>query len=30
MGQFYGQIIASLIQRAALLYEIALDPSAKS
>jgi Na+-translocating ferredoxin:NAD+ oxidoreductase RnfG subunit len=30
MGQFYGQIVASLIQRAALLYELALDPSAKS
>ena len=30
MGQFYGQIVASLIQRAALLYEVALEPAAKS
>jgi hypothetical protein len=30
MGQFYGQIVASLVQRAALLYEIALEPATKS
>ena len=30
MAQFYGQLIASLIQRAALLYEVALEPAAKS
>jgi hypothetical protein len=30
MPQFYGQIVASLIQRAALLYEIALEPTTKS
>ncbi len=30
MGQFYGQIVASLIQRAALLYEVALEAGAKS
>jgi hypothetical protein len=30
MPRFYGQIVASLIQRAALLYEIALEPATKS
>ena len=30
MGQFYGQVVASLIQRAALLYEVAVEPATKS
>jgi Na+-translocating ferredoxin:NAD+ oxidoreductase RnfG subunit len=30
MAQFYGQVVASLIQRAALLYELALDPASKT
>jgi Na+-translocating ferredoxin:NAD+ oxidoreductase RnfG subunit len=30
MAQFYGQVVASLIQRAALLYEVALEPAAKT
>jgi len=30
MPQFYGQIVAGLIQRAALLYEVALEPAAKT
>jgi hypothetical protein len=30
MAQFYGQVVASLIQRGALLYEVALEPAAKS
>jgi Na+-translocating ferredoxin:NAD+ oxidoreductase RnfG subunit len=30
MAQFYGQVVASLVQRAALLYELALDPSSKT
>ena len=29
MVQFYGQIVASLIQRAALLYDVVLGPDAK-
>lgn len=29
MVQFYGQIVASLIQRAALLYEVVLGPETK-
>jgi hypothetical protein len=30
MTHFYGEVVASLIQRAALLYELALDPSSKT
>ena len=30
MSQFYAQIVASLIQRAALLYEVAIEPAAKT
>ena len=30
MAQFYGQIVASLIQRAAVLYEVAVEPATKS
>jgi hypothetical protein len=30
MTNFYAQVVASLIQRAALLYEVALDPAAKT
>lgn len=30
MPQFYAQIVAGLIQRAALLYEVALEPAAKT
>src|SRR5216117_4296191 len=30
MGQFYGQIVASLIQRAALLYDVAIESAPKS
>jgi Na+-translocating ferredoxin:NAD+ oxidoreductase RnfG subunit len=30
MTQFYGQVMASLIQRAALLYEVAIEPAAKT
>jgi len=30
MTHFYGEVVATLIQRAALLYELALDPSSKT
>jgi hypothetical protein len=30
MAHFYGEVVASLIKRAALLYELALDPSSKT
>lgn len=30
MGQFYGQLVAALIQRAALLYDVALESGWKS
>jgi Na+-translocating ferredoxin:NAD+ oxidoreductase RnfG subunit len=30
MAQFYGQVVASLVQRAALLYDVALEPAAKT
>ena len=30
MPQFYAQVVAGLIQRAALLYEVALEPAAKT
>lgn len=30
MAHFYGEVVATLIQRAALLYELALDPSSKT
>lgn len=30
MARFYGEVVASLIQRAALLYELALDASSKT
>jgi len=30
MTHFYGEVVASLIQRAALLYELALDASSKT
>ena len=30
MAHFYGHIVASLIQRAALLYDVALEPAAKT
>ena len=30
MAHFYGEVVATLIRRAALLYDVALDPSAKS
>jgi len=30
MTHFYGEVVASLIQRAALLFELALDPSSKT
>ena len=30
MTHFYGEVVASLIQRAVLLYELALDPSSKT
>ena len=30
MTNFYAQVVASLIQRAALLYEVALEPAAKT
>jgi hypothetical protein len=30
MAQFYGQIVASLVQRAAVLYEVAGEPATKS
>ena len=30
MAHFYGEVVASLIQRAALLFELALDPSSKT
>ena len=29
-GQFYGAIVATLIRRAAILYDVALDQAAKS
>jgi hypothetical protein len=29
MAHFYGEVVATLIKRAALLYELALDPSSK-
>jgi hypothetical protein len=30
MTHFYGEVVATLIHRAALLYELALDPSSKT
>src|SRR5204863_5402445 len=30
MTHFYGEIVATLIQRSALLYDLALDPSSNS
>jgi hypothetical protein len=30
MAHFYGEVVASLIKRAALLYELVLDPSSKT
>lgn len=30
MSAFYGQVVASLIQRAALLFEVGLDAAAKT
>jgi hypothetical protein len=30
MAHFYGEVVASLIKRATLLYELALDPSSKT
>jgi hypothetical protein len=30
MAHFYGEVVATLIRRAALLYELALDPSSKT
>ncbi len=30
MAHFYGEVVATLIRRAALLYDVALDASAKS